>query len=94
MSDECETRLERSTARGRAAGVVAVVMFFAALYVASIGPVVAWLQLSSAGIAARASNPLWYQAIWVFYAPLVWLVDSGTAPGRWLWEYAKWWCSP
>jgi hypothetical protein len=55
MSDECEPGLERSTARGRVAGVAAGMIILAALYVASAGPVA--LCVHKSGVATTPGWP-------------------------------------
>jgi hypothetical protein len=93
MSDSGEGRLEARIARRRAAGVLAGVMFFAALYVASAGPVALCVHKSGVATTPGWPDSTLCKSIEVLYAPLVWLMHSGTAPGNWLFWYAMWWLS-
>lgn len=94
MADEFEPRLERNRAKGRVAGVVAGVMFFAALYVASVGPVAMCVHKSGVATTPGWRDSTLCKSIEVIYAPLEWLMQSETAPGNWLLRYALWWMSP
>ena len=64
-----------------ACGLIGVAIVLA-LYVLSIGPAYRFVMIDA---------PTSMQTFDTIYAPLLWIADSETPPGDWLYEYMNWW---